>query len=74
MMAGQLLAVHDFLQRQGRRHHNRLAGVVPLAMARRARHEFLSRHDARRLVGCREAVDVGPQGDDRPAPSVAANP
>ena len=56
-----------FFSDERRRDDERLAGVVPFAVPGRAGHELLARHDARRLVRRRQAVDVGAERDDRTA-------
>jgi hypothetical protein len=70
----QLLALHDLFHCERRRQHQRLPGVVPFTMARRAGHEFLACHHPRRLIRGGQPVDVGANRDDRMARSPFRHP
>ena len=65
--AGQVLALHDLLDREGRGDVEGLARVVPLAVAGGAGDEGIAVRDAGLLRRLGDAVDVGAQRDDRGA-------
>ena len=69
IVPGELLALHDLLHRDRRGDVHRLAGVVPLAVAGRPFDQRVVTGDAGLLRRLRDAVDVGPERDDRLARS-----
>ncbi len=72
--AGKLLALHDALDRDRRKDVERRAGVVPLAVPRRAVDDLIAIGDARLLRRLRNAVDVRAERDHGLARSVLAPP
>ena len=72
--AGDLLPLHDLLQRERRDDIHGLAGVVALAMSRRAFDHRLVVCDARLLRRLRNAVDVAAERDHGPARAPVGDP
>ena len=72
--AGEVLALHDLLDRDRGGDVQRHAGVVPFAVTGRALDHRIVIRDARLLRGLGNAVDVGPERDHRLARSPGRHP
>src|SRR5436305_8346113 len=69
-----VVLLHDFLQRQRRRHVHRLARVVAFTVTRRARNNWIVISDAWFLRSLRDIVDIGDECDYRLARTPGRHP
>ena len=72
--AGNFLPRHELLHRQRGNDVERHAAVVPFAVSWRTAHQRVARRRTGLLVGLRNAVDVGAQGDHRRSAAPLCHP